>query len=177
MNNIELFVHVVAVVVIAYTLSILISQYRNYLEMKCKFRYFALRDDLAMLVMYGDMNEDSSEYQGLVDVINYHICAMDQITFAAKISAFMKASQMTLDTADEIKVGDERVRAIMFRLLENTASVIHMNSWFELWLVKLLVSLRIPKDNRMARGITAPAETEKRLKEKMHDFEPAHALA
>ncbi len=65
---------------ILYILFIQISEYNELELTKFRFRFFALRDRLALLVATGKLAEDSWEYQHIVAVLNYHISAVETMS-------------------------------------------------------------------------------------------------
>ena len=65
---------------VLYIFSVQISAYNEVLFDRCRFRYFALRDQLAMLVINGKLEEDSWEYQTIVDTINFHINTVEKLS-------------------------------------------------------------------------------------------------
>ncbi|MEW8232073.1 MAG: hypothetical protein AB2745_17235 [Candidatus Thiodiazotropha endolucinida] len=172
-TQIELLVSILAVLVVLHTLSLLIKKYHEYLDIKFTYRYYAIRDRLANLVLQGKLDEKSNEYSGLIDVINYHIYSLEKITLTAKLNAILEASDRTLQTANDLSLENEGVRRIVRDLLSNTDAVIRRNSKFEISLLKTFKFLLSAsgKTSRITNYAKRPVELSERIEQKIHDIQ------
>jgi hypothetical protein len=55
-----------------------------------RYKYFALRDRLALLVINGTIKENSFEYKFLIDAINYHINTIETVSMIRVIELLIK---------------------------------------------------------------------------------------
>ena len=65
---------------LCYVLFLQIDEYNALVITKYKFRFFALRDRLAMLVIFHGLPEDSWEYKETVKALNFHISATEKLS-------------------------------------------------------------------------------------------------
>ena len=74
---------------ILYAIFVHIREYNELIRAKFRFRFFALRDRLAMLVVTGKLAEDSWEYQHIVSTLNFHISAVEKMSIMRVVDLFV----------------------------------------------------------------------------------------
>ncbi len=83
-------VNLIILVFFLYIVAVQIQQYNNIISDKYRFRYFALRDRLALLVANNEIQEDSWEYQKIIDTINFHISAVETMSIEKLMSVLIE---------------------------------------------------------------------------------------
>lgn len=78
------------VVFFLYVLFLQIDTYNKLVNTNFRFRFFALRDRLAMLVCTGDIKENSWEYKYIIDALNYHVSAVEHLSIVDVIEALVQ---------------------------------------------------------------------------------------
>src|SRR3954451_8770219 len=71
---------------VLFVISTQISLHNELSSERFRFRYFELRDRLAMMVVKGKISEDSWEYKNIVDSLNFHINAVETMTIWKMVS-------------------------------------------------------------------------------------------
>ncbi len=123
----------------------LLRLYREMIIDKHRYRYFALRDNLAMLVVRGQLEERSWEYQRIIDVINHHISFADVVSEERMVSALVDAyDPATRSTVRKLQknVSDPDVIHILVQFFQNTRELMDRNTWVH----------RLLFGNRLARS-------------------------
>lgn len=109
---------------------------------KFRFRYFALRDRLAMLVATGRLKEDSWEYQHIVETLNFHISAVEHLSIfrIVEVLANYHLSSKEERQVKKLskKIDDNDVAKIVVEYMETTYDLINRNSRAQIFLMKIL---------------------------------------
>lgn len=122
--------------IVLYFFFLLIREYNDLVFTRYRFRYFALRDELAMLVMRGRIKEDSWEYQCIVSAINFHISAVETLSMIRVVSMLI-----AYHTSPEEKrqfavlarrIEDPDLMAIMLRYMDTTYDLLVRNSRWQI---------------------------------------------
>jgi hypothetical protein len=74
---------------------------RKHMAAARKYRLFAVRDDLLMLVAEGKLSEDSRAFKRYYESINFLVNNTNYLTLGTLISALMAAKKKGLDPSDE----------------------------------------------------------------------------
>ncbi|RVU47055.1 hypothetical protein [Rubrivivax rivuli] len=117
---------------LCYVLFLQIDEYNKLIITKFKFRFFALRDRLALLVVYKGLAEDSWEYKETVKALNFHISSTEKLSLMRLIEVF---SDYHTSPEEERKVerysrkvDREDVREVLTDFFMTTHSLIRRNS-------------------------------------------------
>lgn len=136
-------VFIVNIAILAFILFIVATQIQKYNQIvfdKYRFRYFALRDRLAMLVVNNKLEEDSWEYQKVVDTINFHISTTEGVSINKIISLLIEYHTSPEEERKvriiKKKVEHPEVLEIMAEFMEVTASLLERNSRTQIALLK-----------------------------------------
>lgn len=96
-----------------------------------RYRYYALRDRMGMLVMRGELDEDSWEYRHIVDTINFHIKALEQLSML-RLVLFLMGYHTNSRVRGEVrslrKSVDPIVAEILVEYLTTTVEILRRNS-------------------------------------------------
>lgn len=139
---------------VLYCFFLLIREYNELLFTSYRFRYFALRDELAMLVMRGRIDEDSWEYRQIVSAINFHISAVETLSMIRLVSMLI-----AYHTSPEEKrqfavlarrIEDDELKAIMVRYMDTTRDLLMRNSRCQIAIIRIAKRLLGP-DARQGR--------------------------
>lgn len=107
-----------------------------------RFRYFALRDQLAMLVATGKIKEDSWEYKNIIQTLNFHISAVERLSLfrvVEVISKYHLSSQEERQIKQlSKKIDDKEVAKILFCYLQTTFDLIKRNSRMQILFVRVI---------------------------------------
>lgn len=115
-----------------YIVFLQIVAYNDLITTKFRFRFFALRDRLALLVCDGSLKEDSWEYKYVIDALNYHISAVERLSITDVIEAFVnfhtssdenkafKRLQKTVDHEDVKEILDEYMLTVLQMIKRNS---------------------------------------------------------
>lgn len=135
-------------VFVLFVIAIQIDTYNKIIFHKYRFQYFALRDRLAMLVVNSKLDEDSWEYQEIVDTINFHINVTETMSISKIISLF---AQYHLSPEEECnvkiikrKLNNEEVIDIMADFMEITGSLLERNSRMQMRFLAWLAARKRP---------------------------------
>lgn len=109
---------------------------------KFRFRYFALRDQLAMLVSAGKLKEDSWEYKHIVETLNFHISAVEHLSLF-RIVEVLANYHLSSKEEKQIKmlskkIEDKEVVKIVVGYMETTYDLINRNSKVQIALVRVI---------------------------------------
>lgn len=126
-----LFFMLMAAVVLCFSF-VLIREYNDLVFTRYRFDYFALRDELAMLVMRGRIDEDSWEYQRIVSAINFHISAVETMSIIRVVSMLI-AYHTSPEGKQQFavlarRIDDPELTAIMLRYMDTTYELLVRNS-------------------------------------------------
>lgn len=117
---------------LCYVLFLQIDEYNKLIITKFKFRFFALRDRLALLVVYKGLPEDSWEYKETVEALNFHISATEKLSLMRIVEVF---SDYHTSPEEERKVqrysrnvDREDVREVLTDFFMTTYNLIRRNS-------------------------------------------------
>jgi len=105
-----------------------------------RFRYFELRDRLALLVVEGKLDEDSWEYKQVVDVINFHIATVESRSISDIIKQLV-AYHSSAEERRKVKIFKRKtehpeVIAILSDLFKTTLRLLKRNSRVQFWLIR-----------------------------------------
>lgn len=104
-----------------------------------KFKYFSLRDNLALLVVSGKLKESSWEYKHIVDAVNYHIQTVETISVTKIVSMLVSYHTSKKDDAIveklEKSIHDPAVISIVISYFECTRSLLKRNSRTQIALI------------------------------------------
>lgn len=123
-----------------YFIFLIIDQYN---KMKCtsyKFEFFKLRDELALLVMNGKIDENSPEYNDVVHILNFHISAVEKMSITRVIALLVEKYSNEKDfkkaSCKVNKIDNEAIAKIMWRYMDVTYNLIGRNSRMQIWILK-----------------------------------------
>lgn len=137
---------------ILYAVFVLIREYNALVMTKYRFRYFALRDRLAMLVAAGKLDEDSWEYQHIVDTLNFHISAVEDLSIMRVINLLVEY-HTSKDEESRVQklsrdIDREDIKKIVVAYMTVTHSLIRRNSRVQMALLSALAAF-VPKSSTM----------------------------
>ncbi len=160
-----------------YFVSVLIGKYNEMIFDRYRFRYFALRDRLALLVVKGELKEDSWEYKKLVDTINFHISTVETMSIERIVSLLVQYHTSPEEERNvrliKKNIKNEEVLRIMGDFMETTASLLARNSRAQIRLVSLIHRFFGKNSPKRMHGLEKP---EVALK-KINDHREALAIA
>lgn len=127
---------------ILYIVFLMIREANELTRTRFRFRFFALRDELAMLVATGQLKEDSWEYRHVIDVLNFHISAVEQVSMMRIIDSLaeyhLSPSEEKNVQALSKRVEDRQVANIIVGYMKTTHDLICRNSRVQISLVRFL---------------------------------------
>lgn len=133
--------NVILLAVVLYFIATIIDRYNQIIFDKYRFKYFVIRDRLAMLVVEGKLKEDSWEYKQIIDTINFHIKTIESVSINKIIS--MLINHLT-SNAEERKVKiitknieHPEVIAVMADFMDVTVSLLERSSKMQIKLLKI----------------------------------------
>ncbi|MBK9522589.1 MAG: hypothetical protein IPO13_13450 [Rhodocyclaceae bacterium] len=136
---------IISLLIATLVLYILFLQIRESNELtrtKFRFRYFALRDELAMLVAQGKLKEDSWEYRHIIETLNFHISAVEHISIfriADVLADYHLSSKEDVQVKSFSKKLDrDDVAKIVFGYMEATYDLIKRNSRVQIALARVI---------------------------------------
>lgn len=139
-------INVIILTLILYTFSVQISTYNSLVFEKHRFRYFAIRDRLALLVVYGKIEEQSWEYQRIIDAVNFHIKTIENMSINNIIRLLVRyhnsPDESNVVNMIHKKIDNEEVIKIMVEFFDITSAILKRNSWMQLKAVKIILSMR-----------------------------------
>lgn len=133
-------VNVAIMVFVLFIVAIQIEKYNQIIFDKYRFKYFALRDRLAMLVVDHKLDEYSWEYQKVVDAINFHISTTEGVSIN-KIVSLLIEYHISPEEERKVKIIKKKVDhpevlEIMAEFMETTAGLLERNSRIQMSLLK-----------------------------------------
>lgn len=125
---------------LCYVLFLQIDEYNKLMVTKFKFRFFALRDRLALLVVYKKLPEDSWEYSETVKSLNFHISATEKLSLMRVIellSAYYTSPKEERKVQKLTRQVDrDDVREVLADFFMTTYDLIRRNSKAQILLVR-----------------------------------------
>jgi hypothetical protein len=117
---------------LCYVVFLWIDEYNRLMVTKFKFRFFALRDRLALLVVYRKLPEESWEYLETVKTINFHISATEKLSLM-RIIELLSEYHASPEEERKVKklsrkVDREDVREVLADFFMTTHQLIRRNS-------------------------------------------------
>jgi hypothetical protein len=164
---------------ILYVIYIQLREYNEISIAKYRFKYFALRDQLAMLVVEGKLNENSWEYEHIIGTINFHIGATETMSIMRILDMLMKYHTSAEEEREvqilEKKVDNQEIAAIVAECMSITFDLIRRNSRVQIFLImiakyvliKICGTKKVPKHEI----ILNPNKVLSKLKERKSSFE------
>lgn len=135
---------------VVYILALQVSRYNQIIFDKYRFRYFAIRDQLAMLVVKGEIEEDSWEYRQIVDSINFHIKTIESVSINKIINVLIEYHNSSEEERRvrviKKKVENEEVRKIMADFMSITSTLLERNSKMQIRVLRHLSKMRRRKN-------------------------------
>jgi hypothetical protein len=124
---------------LCYVLFLQIDEYNKLMVTKFKFHFFALRDRLALLVVYKKLPEDSWEYLETVKSLNFHISATERLSLM-RIIELLSEYHTSPEEESKVqklnrKVEREDVREVLADFFMTTYHLIRRNSKAQIALV------------------------------------------
>lgn len=158
---------------ILYVIFIQLREYNEITLAEYRFKYFALRDKLAMLVVEGKLNEHSWEYEHIIGTINFHISAIETMSIMRILDMLMKYHTSAEEEREvqilEKKVDSPEIADIVAQCMSITFDLIKRNSRVQLYLIMIakFVLIKAPKHEI----IPNPNRVLSKLKERKLSFE------
>lgn len=129
-------------VFVLYIVSVQVQQYNSIISDKYRFRYFALRDRLALLVTTKEIQEDSWEYQKLIDTINFHISAVETMSIEKLMSVLIEyhTSHEEAKTVKryEKSINNDAILKILVDFMDVTSCLLRRNSKMQIWAMNVI---------------------------------------
>jgi uncharacterized protein YjgD (DUF1641 family) len=133
-------------VFVCYIFALQVSRYNQVVFDKYRFRYFALRDKLAMLVVKGVISENSWEYKQIIDSINFHIKTIESVSINKIIKVLIDYHNSTEEERRveviKKKIENEEVRKVMVEFMSITSSLLERNSKMQIKVIKHMSKMR-----------------------------------
>lgn len=125
---------------VLHILFVLIRESNELTRTKFRFRYFELRDRLAMLVANGELSEKSWEYQHIVETLNFHISAVERLSLF-RIVDVLANYHLSKEEEKQVqliskKVENRQVAEIVVGYMETTYELIQRNSRMQLAILR-----------------------------------------
>lgn len=130
---------------VMYIMFVMIRETNELTRTRFRLRYFALRDELAMLVAEGKLTEDSWEYKHIIDTLNFHIRSVERLSMT-RIVEMLAEYHLSADEERRVKmmrkhVDDKDVANIVVGYMNTTYDLINRNSRAQIYLVRLMARL------------------------------------
>ena len=143
-----------------YFISVLISKYNEMIFDKYRFRYFSLRDRLALLVIKGELEEDSWEYKKLIDTINFHISTVETMSIE-RIVHLLIQYHTSSEEERNVRLIKKNIKSVeVLRItddfMETTASLIARNSRAQIKLASLIHRVFGKDSSKEMHGLERP---------------------
>ncbi len=150
----EFFIGVCVLLIVLYFAAQQIKLYNEIMLDKYRFRYFSLRDRLALMVINGDLEEDSWEYKKIVDTLNYHIKSVETMSIDHIVSMIAKyhtspEEQRTVRIIEK-RVKNEAILQLMVEFFSVTRQVLWRNSRTQIRALKYVVGKSQRRQRRVA---------------------------
>jgi len=128
-----------------YCVFLLIREYNELVFTRFRYRYFALRDELALLVVRGRLKEDSWEYQHLVETINFHISVVETMSILRIVELLIRYHTSPNEQGNvqllSAKIDRPEVASLLVRYMETTAELLRRNSRSQIALIAIAKGL------------------------------------
>ncbi len=138
-------INIIMLTIILYTFSVQINTYNSLIFEKYRFRYFAIRDRLALLVIDGKIKEQSWEYQRIINAINSHIKTIENMSISNIIRLLVQYHNSPSESRPvdmmRKKIDNEEVIKIMVEFFDITSSILKRNSWMQVKALKIILSI------------------------------------
>lgn len=163
-----------------YIVSLQITFYNEIVRDKYRFRYFALRDELAMLVINNVIEEDSWEYKQIIDTLNFHIQAVDEVSLFRIVRMLsdyhINGANVATVRKMKKKITDEQVAGVLVEFFALTKSLLHRNSKVQMAIVEAFMKREESKKKKEAHlKLRRPFNTyrvaQENINNSLHDFE------
>jgi len=111
---------------------------------KYRFRFFAMRDEMALMVVNGQLEEESWQYQTIIDAINHNIRTIEDVSDEHRISMLLadlvrpEAQKRVRQFSQQLE--EDRVKAIVYDYFVTTRSLIVRSGRFMPWGSKSKIS-------------------------------------
>lgn len=132
--------NLILLVFILLIFAVQIDKYNEIILDKYRFRYFALRDRLAMLVVNRKLEEGSWEYQRIIDAVNFHINAIETVSIQDIICLLIDYHTSPEEECKvEIikkKLDHPEIIEIMAEFMDITGQLLERNSRMQIKLLK-----------------------------------------
>lgn len=138
----EIVFGLIVLFITTYFIFLIIDQYNKMICTRYKFKFFTLRDELALLVMQGKIDENSAEYNDVVHILNFHISAVEKMSITRVISLLInKYSNDENFKKASVKVkqiDNKEVAKIMWKYMDVTYNLIGRNSRIQIFILKAI---------------------------------------
>lgn len=138
-------INIIMLTIILYTFSVQINTYNSLIFEKYRFRYFAISDRLALLVIDGKIKEQSWEYQRIINAINSHIKTIENMSISNIIRLLVQYHNSPSESRPvdmmRKKIDNEEVIKIMVEFFDITSSILKRNSWMQVKALKIILSI------------------------------------
>lgn len=139
-------INLIILTLIIYTFSVQIGTYNSLIFEIYRFRYFSIRDRLALLVIHGEIEEQSWEYKHIIDAINFHIKTTENMSINNIIRLLVEYynSPSESKAVDMIhrKIDNEEIMKIMDEFFDITSAILKRNSWMQLRALTVILSMK-----------------------------------
>jgi len=128
-------------VFILYIMFLWLREYNELKITKYRFKYFALRDELAMLVINGKLEENSWEYKHIISTINFHINATESMSIMRVVDLLIRYHTSSEEEKEieflEKRVDNEEMASIIAKYMSITIELIKRNSRTQIYLIRI----------------------------------------
>ncbi len=173
----ELLIGMLFITGIIFIISVQINEYNAIVMDRFRFEYFSLRDRLAILVIKGELDEDSWEYRHIVDSLNFHIHAVESMTIT-RVARFLAHHHNQPEQEKQLrtkKILNVEVNQIMFDFLKTTHKLLMRNSRYEIKIAQWLLKSRQAAHSLKARPVMTSQRAVKTIEDRMHHLQVAAA--
>lgn len=168
---------------LCYVLFLQIDEYNKLIVAKFKFRFFALRDRLSLMVIFEDLPEDSWEYKQTISTLNFHISATEKLSLT-RIVELLADYHTSSEEEKRVRVFSRRVdrqdmRDLLAEFLCTAYDMIKRNSKAQMWFVKVIASVarKLHKEptERVKVAVMRPSRALNRIEAHASAVRLAHA--
>ena len=130
---------------LCYVLFLQIDEYNKLIVTKFKFRFFALRDRLSLMVIFEGLPEDSLEYKETVSTLNFHISATEKLSLT-RIVEMLAEYHTSTEEERRVRVftrtvDRQDVRDLLGEFFCTAYDMISRNSRAQISVVKVLAAV------------------------------------
>lgn len=140
--------------IVLYVVFVQIREYNELIRAKFRFKFFSLRDRLALLVISGKLREDSWEYKHIIDTLNFHISAVEHVSVMRIVDMLVKYHTSPKEERDVQRLSkhieQKDVALILVDYMATTYDLIKKNSRVQIFLLNL-ASLFINKSKNKSK--------------------------